>query len=134
MITTTKKLLVVDDDPGILRQVRWSFEGFDVITADNRLHPMEAFKEHHPQVVMLDLGLPPDVEGNTEGFKILTQILEEDPDTRVVIVSGASSMENRIKAVESGAFEFYPKPINVEQLTGILERAYLDATEANSEH
>lgn len=126
-----RKLLVVDDDPGIRRQLKWTFDGYDVVTADDREHALEALKIHHPQVVMLDLGLPPDENGSSEGFSALEDILRAAPATRVVIVSGAASQENRRIAEEYGAFEFYPKPIDADELVDIVDRAYAVEPELN---
>jgi len=124
MTTKNRKLLVVDDDPGIRRQMKWTFDNYDVVTADDREHAIAAFKIHHPAVVMLDLGLPPDEEGSSEGFGALKAILKVAPATRVVIVSGAASQENRHIAEQFGAFEFYPKPIDADELLDIVDRAY----------
>ena len=117
-------LLIVDDDPGIRSQLKWGFDEYEVFTADNRAHALEVFAKYHPQVVTLDLGLPPDKDGVTEGYEILSMILEKDPETKVIVVSGSEEESNRLRAVKSGAFEFYAKPINIEQLSEIVERAY----------
>ncbi|MCW9014356.1 MAG: response regulator [Gammaproteobacteria bacterium] len=118
------KILIVDDDPGIRSQLKWGFEGFDVVTAENRADALEQFSKYHPAVVTLDLGLPPDAEGSNEGFAILKQILEEAPGTKVVIVSGSDEKTNAKRAVDSGAFEFFAKPVDLVKLNMIIERAY----------
>jgi len=121
------KLLIVDDDVGIRTQLKWGIEGFDIITADSRIKAIEQFEEHHPQFVTLDLGLPPDVEGTSEGFLILTGILESDPTTTVIVVSGSDKQVNSVKAIEQGAFDFYAKPIKIESLQKVLDRAFSSA-------
>ena len=118
------KLLIVDDDEGIRTQLKWGIEGFDIITADSRQKAIEQFEVHHPKFVTLDLGLPPDVEGTSEGFSILAAILERDPKTTVIIVSASEKEVNSVKAIEQGAFEFYAKPIQIENIQKILDRAY----------
>jgi len=120
------KLLIVDDDEGIRTQLKWGIEGFDIITADSREKAIEQFEAHHPQLVTLDLGLPPDVEGTSEGYAILGTILQLDPLATVVVVSGSDKHLNSIKAVERGAFEFYAKPVDIENLQKILDSAYLE--------
>jgi len=120
------KLLIVDDDPGIRTQLKWGLEGYDVLTADSRLHAIEQIDAHHPPLVTLDLGLPPDAEGTTEGFAILKAIIERAPDTKVVVVSGSEEADSAEKAIKNGAFEFYPKPVEIERLQGVIERAYKD--------
>ena len=117
-------LLIVDDDEGIRTQLKWGIEGFDIITADSRQKAIEQFEEYHPQFVTLDLGLPPDVEGTSEGFSILAAILERDSTVKVIVVSGSEKEVNSVKAVEQGAFEFYTKPIEIESLQAVLDRAY----------
>ena len=117
------KLLIVDDDEGIRTQLKWGIESFDIITADSRQKAIELFEEHRPQFVTLDLGLPPDVEGTSEGFAILAAILERDSTTTVIVVSGSEKEANSVKAVKQGAFEFYAKPIEIESLQTVLDRA-----------
>lgn len=118
------KILIVDDDQGIRTQLKWGLEGYDVITADSRLSAIEQFNIYHPVLVTLDLGLPPDAEGTAEGFATLKTILQEAPDTKVIIVSGSEDADNEEKAKSGGAFEFYPKPIDIEELNEIIMRAY----------
>jgi len=116
-------LLIVDDDEGIRTQLKWGIEGFNIITAGSRQNAIEQFEKHHPQIVTLDLGLPPDVDGTSEGFSILAAILERDPATTVIVVSASDKAVNSVKAVEQGAFEFYAKPIEIEVLQQVLDRA-----------
>lgn len=118
------KLLIVDDDQGIRTQLKWGIEGFDIITANSRQKAIEKFEEYHPTVVTLDLGLPPDAEGTSEGFAILDAILQRGPDTKVVVVSGSDEDVNSQKAKTNGAFDFYAKPIELEGLQQLVNRAY----------
>ncbi len=120
------KILIVDDDEGIRTQLKWGFEGYDVITADSRLHAIEQFELHKPPLVTLDLGLPPDADGTTEGFATLKNILEKSPDTKVVIVSGSEESGNAETAKNNGAFEYCAKPIELDSLAQIMQRAYSD--------
>jgi len=119
-----RKILIVDDDEGMLTQLKWGLEGYDVITASSRLHALEQFDLHHPSLVSLDLGLPPDAEGTTQGFAILDDILKRAPETKVVIVSGAEEPGNAEKAKNNGAFGFLAKPIELDQYQQIIEKAY----------
>jgi len=89
-----KRLLIVDDDSGIRDQLKWSFDDFDVYTADNRTNAIAQIEALHPPVVTLDLGLPPDAEGESEGFAFLNQIMQLAPETRVVVVSGSGTPDN----------------------------------------
>lgn len=118
------KLMIVDDDPGMRSQLKWGLEGYDIITADCRLDAVEKFLKHLPPLVTLDLGLPPDAEGTSEGFKTLQEILEKAPDTKVVIVSGSGEEANSAKAKSYGAFEYCSKPVETQRLQQVIERAY----------
>ncbi|MDH5766684.1 MAG: response regulator [Gammaproteobacteria bacterium] len=119
-----KRLLIVDDDPGIQSQLKWGFDDYEVYTADNFSNAITAFKKYHPPVVTLDLGLPPDVDGESEGFAVLQQIMKIAPDTKVIIVSGSENSLNIDRATESGAYDYYSKPVQIEQLQQIVESAY----------
>lgn len=125
---SSPKILIVDDDPGIRAQLKWGLEGFDVITADSRSDALEQFELHQPPLVTLDLGLPPNAEGTTEGFETLKQILKRQPETRVVVVSGSDEKDNADKARNQGAFDFYPKPVKLEYLQQLIDRAYEEFT------
>jgi len=120
-----KTLLIVDDDPGIRTQIKWGVEGFKVITANDRPHALEKITQHHPAVVTLDLGMPPDADGSEEGFAALKEILEQSPETKVIVVSATDDPSNVQRAVDSGAFEFSAKPVDIKNLSEVLERAYL---------
>jgi len=119
-----KRLLIVDDDPGIRNQLMWGFDDFDVYTADTRSNAIAQIEQFNPPVVTLDLGLPPDTEGESEGFAILNQIMQIAPETKVIIVSGSENPANANKASASGAFDYYSKPIQIDQLKLIIECAY----------
>jgi len=120
------KILIIDDDEGIRTQLKWGLEGYEVITANSRSHAIEQFELHHPPLVTLDLGLPPDAEGTTEGFATLKEILLKAPETKVVIVSGSEDMGNAETARNNGAFEYYPKPVELFRLQQVIQQAYAD--------
>ena len=119
-----RKLLIVDDDTGIQRQLRWSFEGFDVEVAGDREEAIAKFRAQTPPVVTLDLGLPPDPDNTTEGFAILEEILSLAPETKVIVVTGQDDHENALLAVRKGAYDFYNKPIDSDTLALLVDRAY----------
>ncbi len=118
------KLLVVEDDPGLQTQLKWSFEDFDVVMANNREDALALLRRHEPTIVTLDLGLPPDPDGASEGLATLEQLLELAPDTKVIVVTGNEDRDNAIKAIAMGAYDFYSKPIDSEILNLIIKRAH----------
>jgi two-component system NtrC family response regulator len=117
-------LLVVEDDPGIQDQLRWCFDRYEVVIAGNRVSAMEQLRRHQPSVVTLDLGLPPDADGISEGLATLEEIVAASPDTKVIVVTGQNDRENAVRAVGSGAYDFYHKPIDADILGMIVNRAY----------
>ena len=121
---TDKRLLIVEDDPGLQSQLRWCFDDFEVEIAGDRKQAMELFRRHHPQVVTLDLGLPPDPGGATEGIATLEEILSLAPETKVIVATGNDDRSNAVKAIALGAFDFYQKPVESDILTLTVERAY----------
>jgi two-component system NtrC family response regulator len=122
--TATRKLLIVEDDPGIQSQLRWCFEDYEVLQADNRAAAITELRRHEPPVVLQDLGLPPDDSGVEEGFATLKEILQLAPFTKVVVVTGHGDQSNAVKAVGLGAYDFYQKPVDVDTLQLIVQRAY----------
>jgi two-component system, NtrC family, response regulator len=117
-------LLVVEDDVGLQRQLRWAYDGYEVVTADDRRSAIDAVRLHEPAVVTLDLGLPPDPDGVSEGFATLAEILALKPDAKVVVASGHGARESALRAVAEGAWDFYAKPIDIDQLGLIVSRAF----------
>ena len=122
----TPKILIVDDDEGIRTQLKWGLEGYEIITADSRSHAIEQFDFHKPALVTLDLGLPPDADGTSEGFATLKEILQKAPQTKVIIVSASEDLGNAEKAKNNGAYEYYPKPVELGRLQQVLNQAYID--------
>ncbi|MHB8624140.1 MAG: PEP-CTERM-box response regulator transcription factor [Sulfuricaulis sp.] len=118
------KLLVIEDDPGLQDQLRWCFDRYEVVLAGNRISALEQVRLHSPPVVTLDLGLPPDADGISEGLATLEQIVATSPDTKVIVVTGQNERANAVRAVGCGAYDFYYKPIDPEIIGLIVNRAY----------
>lgn len=116
-------LLVVEDDPGLQEQLRWTFESFEVVVAGSREEAIALLRRHEPGVVTLDLGLPPDPQGSSEGLAILREILELSPMTKVIMVTGNTDRLVAMKAIEQGAYDYYEKPIEPYALQLIVQRA-----------
>jgi two-component system NtrC family response regulator len=124
MTTDSRKLLVVEDDPGLQTQLKWCFEGYDVIIAGDRETALSELERNRPPVVTLDLGLPPDADGTSEGFQTLEDILTRAPATKVIVVTGNNDRAHALQAVGIGAYDFFYKPIDAELLGFIVNRAY----------
>lgn len=117
------KILVVDDDLGIQKQLKWSFSGYEVIFAENRTSAIAQLRRFEPKVVTLDLGLPPDPSNATEGLATLEEILALAPQTKVIVVTGNNDKKNALKAVNLGAYDFYQKPIDSDTIQILVSRA-----------
>ena len=121
---TNKALLVVEDDPGLQSQMRWCFDDYEVTISGDRTDAINQFRRHQPGVVLLDLGLPPDPGGVTEGLATLEQILSMAPTTKIIIVTGDNDRANAVKAIGLGAYDFYQKPVDPEILALVVDRAH----------
>ncbi len=119
-----RKLLIVEDDPGLLNQLKWCFEGYDVYTAENRDEAIAELRRHEPTVILQDLGLPPKPEGVEEGLATLAETLKLAPHTKVIVVTGNGDQENALTAVAQGAYDFYEKPVDTDTLKLLVDRAF----------
>jgi two-component system, NtrC family, response regulator len=119
-----RKLLIVEDDQGLQRQLKWSYEDFEVHCASNRAEAIAILRSEEPDVVTLDLGLPPDPDGTTEGFATLDEMLRIKPDTKVIVASGHNAKESALRAISAGAWDFYQKPVDIDELHLIVKRAF----------
>ncbi len=117
------KLLIVEDDEGLQAQLKWAYDDFEVVIVGNRKDAIAALRAEEPPVVTLDLGLPPDPDGTTEGFAVLDEIMAIKPDTKVIVASGHGARESALNAIERGAYDFYQKPVDIEKLGLIVRRA-----------
>ncbi|MDO6467164.1 PEP-CTERM-box response regulator transcription factor [Neptunomonas phycophila] len=120
----SKNLLIVEDDEGLQSQLRWCFDDFEVSIAGTREEAVTHLRRNEPGVVLLDLGLPPDPGGTTEGFATLQEILRLTPETKVIVITGDNDRANAVKAIALGAYDFYQKPADPEILKLIVNRAY----------
>ncbi|WP_374587995.1 PEP-CTERM-box response regulator transcription factor [Novosphingobium sp.] len=117
------KLLIVEDDAGLQAQLKWAYPDFEVIQATDRAGALAALRSEEPPVVTLDLGLPPDPDGTSEGFAVLDEIMALTPDTKVIVASGHGARESALQAIARGAYDFYQKPVDIETLGLIVRRA-----------
>ncbi len=123
MSSIRPKLLIVEDDPGLQAQLKWAYEDFDVLIAGDRQSAITLLRAEEPPVVTLDLGLPPDPDGVTEGFALLDEIMAIKPDTKVIVASGHGARESALRAIQRGAYDFYAKPVDIDAIGLIVRRA-----------
>ncbi len=127
------KLLIIEDDEGLQRQLRWAYDDYEVIAATDRTQAIELLRLHEPDVATLDLGLPPDPDGVTEGFATLAALLLLKPDMKVIVASGHGARESAMRAIAGGAYDFYQKPVDIDELGMIVRRAFhVQALEAEN--
>lgn len=121
---TKRSLLIVEDDLALQKQIKWSLDRFDSVTANDRESALVQLRKNVPAVVTMDLGLPPDADSVSEGFRLLEQIMAFDPDIKVIVLTGQNDQANALRAVAMGAYDFFPKPFEPELLNLTVERAF----------
>lgn len=119
-----RPLLIVEDDPALQKQIRWAFDQYETLTADDRENAIVQVRRHWPPVVTMDLGLPPDPDSVSEGFRLLEEILTIAPETKVIVLTGQNDRSNALRAVALGAYDFFAKPFEIEMLGLTIDRAY----------
>ena len=124
MSTDKPILLIVEDDLGLQKQLKWCFDEYEVIAATNRTEALTQLRRFSPPVVLQDLGLPPDAEGVSEGIETLREIVSLSPTTKVIVVTGNHDRDNAVKAVSLGAYDFYEKPVDTDILRLLVNRAF----------
>ena len=123
-MSTDSPLLIVEDDLALQKQIKWTLDRFESVTASDRESALLQLRRHQPAVVTMDLGLPPDPDSVSEGFKLLEQILDVEPATKVIVLTGQNDQANALRAVALGAYDFMAKPFDTEVLTLTIERAF----------
>lgn len=119
-----RPLLIVEDDPALQKQMRWSFDRFETLTASDRESALAQVRRHQPPVVTMDLGLPPDPDSTSEGFALLEQILAISSDVKVIVLTGQNDRVNALRAIDLGAYDFFAKPFEPELLGLTIDRAF----------
>ena len=122
--TVRKPLLIVEDDPALQKQMRWAFDRYEAVLADDRASAVTQLRRFEPAVVTMDLGLPPQPDDPTEGLRLLEELLALAPDAKVIVLTGQNDRANALKAISLGAYDFYAKPFEPELLALTIERAY----------
>jgi len=121
---TPPPLLIVEDDLALQKQIKWSLDRFESVTASDRESALVQLRRFQPSVVTMDLGLPPDPDSVSEGFKLLGQMLDIDPNLKVIVLTGQNDQAHALRAVSLGAYDFQAKPFDPEVLALTISRAY----------
>jgi two-component system NtrC family response regulator len=120
-----ENILIVDDNPDIRQQLKWGLcEQYEILLTGDASQGIAAFKKHQPSVVILDLGLPPHEDSSIEGFRCLAEMLDHNPNAKIIMLTGNSERENVLQAIQMGAYDFYPKPPVLNELKVIIGRAF----------
>jgi len=122
-LTRPNRLLIVDDDDGLQRQLKWVFHDLEVQSAADRESALAAVRRFEPAVVLLDLGLPPDPANVSEGMAALPQIQSLAPTTKVIVITGSDDREHALQAIARGAYDYFEKPADPEVLKVMVHRA-----------
>ncbi|MCV2365342.1 PEP-CTERM-box response regulator transcription factor [Paucibacter sp. DJ1R-11] len=122
--TRQQPLLIVEDDLSLQKQLKWSLDRFESVLAQDVASAVLQFRRHGPAVVTMDLGLPPDQDSVSEGFKCLEKLLELDPSAKVIVLTGQNDQDNALRAIRMGAYDFLSKPVDPDVLSLTVERAY----------
>jgi two-component system, NtrC family, response regulator len=117
-------LLMIEDDLGLQKQMKWSFDRYNIVFAEDRESAITQCRRFEPQVATLDLGLPPDPDSTSEGFKTLSELLTVSSNTKVIALTGQNDRSNAIKAIALGAYDFFAKPFEADALGIVIDRAF----------
>jgi two-component system NtrC family response regulator len=124
-VAAKPKLLIVDDEESIRTQLKWALaKEYRIVTAEDRAGALATFRAERPEVVILDLGLPPHADVVSEGLAALESMRKEDELVKIIVSSGRSEKENALEAIGRGAYDFLAKPVQVDELKLILSRAF----------
>jgi two-component system, NtrC family, response regulator len=117
-------LLMIEDDLGLQKQMKWSFDRYSIVFAEDRESAISQIRRFEPKVVTLDLGLPPDPDTTSEGFKTLSELLTVSPSTKVIALTGQNDRSNAVRAISLGAYDFFAKPFDADALGTVIDRAF----------
>jgi DNA-binding NtrC family response regulator len=118
------KILLVDDEVQLLAQMRWILDAdYEIQTATNEEDALNAFTTFHPSVAVVDLSLNRSNPLDLGGLRLIDKFLEQQPATRIIVVTGNEDDSNALRAVRLGAYDYYSKPIRLTDLKVMIQRA-----------
>ena len=124
MNASRKPLLIVEDDPALLKQMQWAFDQYEIVVATDRASAIAQVRRFEPAVITMDLGLPPQPDDPSEGLKLLEELHALVPDTKIIVLTGQNDRANALKAISLGAHDFCNKPFEPDLLTWTIDRAF----------
>jgi two-component system NtrC family response regulator len=124
MAETRKPLLIIEDDPALQKQMRWAFDAYETVVADDRASAIAQLRRFEPAVVTMDLGLPPRPDDPSEGFALLQEMRQLAPETKIIVLTGQNDRANALRAIALGAYDFCTKPFDADVLGLTIDRAY----------
>jgi len=124
MNATRKRLLIVEDDPALQKQMQWAFDQYETIVASDRESAIAQVRRYEPAVITMDLGLPPNPDDASEGLRLLEDLHSLIPDTKTIVLTGQNDRANALRAIGVGAYDFCTKPFEPELLAWTIERAF----------
>ncbi|MGH9463317.1 MAG: response regulator, partial [Vicinamibacteria bacterium] len=128
------RILVIDDEEDIRTQMKWALSpDYEVLEAEDRASALATFDDGAPPLVTLDLGLPPHSQAVEEGFRLLDEILQRNGGTKVIVITGREERQHALDAIARGAYDYFSKPIEIEELKITLRRA-LHVHQLEKEH
>lgn len=122
--TDKNTLLIIEDDKGLQSQLRWHFDQYHTVFAENRADACAALRMYEAAVIIQDLGLPPDPDGVDEGFKCVQDIMNLSPNSKIIVMTGKTGHEHAVYAIGLGAYDYYQKPVDPNALDLIVQRAF----------
>ena len=118
------KLLIVDDDENIRTQMKWALAAdHEVVFAGDRPSALDRAAADAPEVVLLDLGLPPYPNESREGLQTLSDLLAQNPHVKVIVITGQTDHDLALSTMSDGACDYMTKPIDDHELQVVVRRA-----------
>jgi len=124
-------VLVVEDNKNLRELIYWALkDSYKVFQAEDRPQMCQVIEKAPVDLVLLDLHLPPAMNTPEEGMRALGEIKKINPEIKVVVMTGDKEKETSLKAINNGAYDYFSKPFNLEEMEIVLKRAlYIQSLE-----
>lgn len=119
-----EKILLIDDEKEVLKKIKWALaDNLDVISADRTEDAIAKLRSEKPRIVTLDMDLAIDESTGPEELPVLEEMTRIDPHLKVIVIAADSQREVAVRAIQRGAFDYSCKPVDVNELRLIIQRA-----------